>query len=164
MQQNSRNYSYRLIAFSCVLLIIYFINQIYALPKKEDLQVAIHNPTLSYDRKMAMKVGYDVYYFFKFIAENTPETAKIYKPPMMYPWPFIGNGGYASFFLYPRELINGELGDTSIPKEADYAVVIWSEVPADPSCQICGWPKAKYTALETMYYKESPPWGIARLK
>jgi hypothetical protein len=162
-EKNNIFSKYLVLSSFIVLFIAYGINQIFSLPPKEDIQVAIHNPNLSYDEKMALKLGYDVYYFFKFIAQNTPENSTIYVPPMMYPWPYIGNVGYASYFLYPRTLVNGNLDDTAIPIEAEYAIVIWSEVPSDPNCQICGWPKVKFNDSEIKYYKQSPQWGIAKL-
>lgn len=147
-----------------LLLLTAVINQSFSLPKLEDLQVMLHNKNLSYDRKMALKIGYDLYYYYKFIAENTPENAKIYKPPMMYPWPYTGNAGYSLFFLYPRELINGKLEDTQISSDAEYALLIWSEVPAYSDCTICGWPKAPYATDKIIYYKKTPPWGLIKLK
>jgi len=140
-----------------------FLNQLNSLPKKEELLLIRDNPFLSYDLKMRIKLGPELYEYFQFLQKNLPEETTVYIPPMMEPWGYTGNPGMVRYFLYPRKILPGKLEDKGIPQEATHALIVWGERQGK-DCKICGWPKTEYQEENAIYLKEDPPWGIIVLK
>lgn len=139
------------------------INQLNSLPKKEELLLIRDNPFLSYDLKMRIKLGPELYEYFQFLQKNLPEEATVYIPPMMEPWGYTGNPAIVRYFLYPRKIIPSKFEDKNIPKEATHALLVWGE-GQEKDCGICGWPKVDYKAKDIIYLREDLPWGIIVLK
>lgn len=118
----------------------------------EELGFIKENQNLTYDQKMAIKLGEDFYAYAKFISTTLPQDAVVYLPPhATYPWPGTGNPGYINFFLYPRVLISGKLTDQTISPSVTHALLVWGETgAADPS--LYGWPKIEIPAKQIIYF------------
>lgn len=88
----------------------------------------LKNVNLGYDKKMEMAVGKVPYDFAMFIKDNTSPHSNILIPPQGFPWPKTGNVGYLRYFLYPRNLINGNEKDLNVNiKDIDYVLIDYGE-------------------------------------
>jgi len=139
------------------------INQLNSLPKKEELLLIRDNPFLSYDLKMRIKLGPELYEYFQFLQKNLPKEAIVYIPPMESPWGYTGNPAIVRYFLYPRKILPGNFQLQSFPKEATHALLVWGEGQGK-ECKICGWPKSEYREEDVVYLRKDLPWGVIILR
>jgi len=122
----------------------------------KSLSFIIKHPFASYDDKMRQAIGQQFYDFTLFIKQNTPEDARILIPPQGFPWPQTGNGGYLSYFIYPRDVINGKEYGAGIDLQAeiDYVLLAWGESSSTQYGFTHGWPKFDVLAKRTIYKKD----------
>lgn len=107
----------------------------------------------SYDQKMAYITGERFYYYAKFIKESTPPDSTILIPPMGFPWPQTGNGGYINYFLYPRKLVNGKEYDPNVDlKNIDWVLIDYGETETTQYGYTTGWPKFNVPASMIVIY------------
>ncbi len=108
----------------------------------------VKKPFASYEEKSRYILG--DYEYFTFIKDYTPESAVIAIPPQQIPWLTSGNGGYLRYFVYPRQVINSNLGPP-LPEIADYAIIDKGEWYVDDE-SLYGWPKATVSAEKIWYF------------
>lgn len=75
-----------------------------------DISIIKNFPWLTYDQKMHEKYGF-YYDFTLFVKNNTPGNAVILISPIQPPLAGSGNSTFSNYFLYPRKLINGDIGE-----------------------------------------------------
>ncbi len=119
----------------------------------EDIKFMLAYPLASYDEKMRDKLGDFFYNYTKFIVSHTEPNAKILIPPWPnYPWPQTGNVAYMRYFLYPRELVSGEV---FIPpgniNTFDYVLIAYGETETVTNGASHGWPKFDVKAEKIIY-------------
>ena len=168
-----------------VLPILFISNFVKAIDSAigSDIFVLSH---LNYSYADKLRNSWGMYYdYMEFIKENTPENSTILVPPKAYPWFLTGNIEFNRYFLYPRNLINGnekdskvnldnidfiliDFGETTIsqygftniwPKfdvDGDY-IIYWN--PKDQTTQKVVNTKYVYTPMQT-----EDVWGIIRVK
>jgi hypothetical protein len=102
----------------------------------------LKNINLSYDKKMEMVIGKLAYDYAIFIKDNTPPNARILIPPQSYPWDKTGNVAYLRYFLYPRDLINGDEKDPKVDiQSVDYVLIDYGETNISQYGHTNVWPK-----------------------
>lgn len=114
-----------------------------------DVRFMLQNPSLSYDDKMRI-FWWQVYDYFEFVKQHTPEHAVIVTPPQERPWLTSGNTGIALYFLYPRKIISGGLYSLPLDKSFDFVMIHkgeWNDAPMDKY----NWPKIYITADKIWY-------------
>ncbi len=100
-----------------VLILAVFLNLFYALPSKDEFQVIFHNPLLSYQSRLRLKLGSPFYEYIIFLKANIPENSTVAIPPETEEWGMYGNFLYMQNWLFPRSL-------TTDLSKADYAIVV----------------------------------------
>lgn len=98
----------------------------------------------SNELKLRQRIGPEVYDYYEFVKNNTPEDARILIPPQGLPWPRIGNSAYSRYFLYPRYLVSGKEKEPGIDLKKEnmqYVMVSWGEVNLFQYGYTHGWPK-----------------------
>jgi hypothetical protein len=106
----------------------------------------------SYDYKMTALDRWSNYYdYIKFVKDNTPKNASILVPPQQLPWYSTGNVGLDRYFLYPRNLENGNLNESIDSSKYDYVLIVWGEWNIDDK-NVYGWPKVPVKANSIIYF------------
>jgi hypothetical protein len=114
----------------------------------------LRNISLSYDKKMEMKVGKTPYDYAMFVKDNTSSDSTILIPPQGYPWDKTGNVAYFRYFLYPRKLINGNEKDPNIDiKDVDYVLIDYGETTISEHGFTNIWPKFNITGVYIAYWE-----------
>lgn len=139
------------IVISCFLSILYIVP---ALQKtlisgltKNKSEISHLNKT--YDEKMAEEYG-PSYYYYKFVAENTSNTAKIIVPPQIAPWIRTGNVGLSKYFLGTRRLMNGGIDSLPNLENVDYIMISSETVNSGSPYRL--WPEFDVTSKEVLVF------------
>ena len=145
-----------------VLLIIGF--NLYQIYKSEwqDFQYIIANPKATYDDKMGYKLCPIFYDYTLFINRYTPEDSTLLMPPQSFPWPYVGNGGMLRYFVYPRNIINGEeyvSPSTEELKNIDYVLLNWGETEETQGGYTHEWRKFDVEAEKIIFMNEDGSFG-----
>jgi hypothetical protein len=113
----------------------------------------LKNINLSYDKKMEMVVGKVPYDFALFIKSNTPEDSTILIPPQGFPWSQTSNVEYLRYFLYPRNLINGNEKDSKVDiRRVDYVLIDYGETNISQYGFTNIWPKFNVNSEYIVYW------------
>ena len=113
----------------------------------------LKNINLSYDKKMEMTIGKVVYDYAIFIKNKTPANATILIPPQAYPWDKTSNVAYLRYFLYPRNLINGDEKDPKVDIQGvDYVLIDYGETNISQYGYTNVWPKFNVVGVEITYW------------
>lgn len=103
-------------------------------------------PSAGYDWKMRFQIG-PFYDYTRFVNENTPPDAVFLEPPMIMPWPLIGNEGYTRYFIFPRELVKEE-ADEARKKKITHIFIVGRKEGQ--------WPTTKIKSKRLIYMPENP--------
>ena len=106
------------------------------------------HPFATYDEKMTKAVS--VYPYYKFVADQTPENAKIALPPFREPWTFTSNAGFTRYFLYPRVVENLNSVSELSSKTFTHALIAY-DTPSEPYEEY-GWPQEKIEGKNIFYF------------
>ena len=141
-----RNFWFVVVVMLLTFELLLNMSNVLVVAIKDDAYIVTHLQ-FTYDQKM--KKTWGLYYdYMKFIKEYTPSDATILIPPQSNHWLSTGNMGLDRYFLYPRNLIHGNLYD--VPKSGyDYVLVAkggWYNDAVD-----WGWPKVGVKAEKIWY-------------
>lgn len=104
------------------------------------------------------------YSYIHFIQLNTAKNAIIATPPRGAPWWNFGSSTVLDYFLWPRTLIEGSVTNSFLPKNADYAMVVWFTMETSPSAKL-DWPLVDLNKYNVKYFQKSNPiMGLINLK
>jgi len=156
MSDIKKKFSFFQKGFLFTLFLILIFNFYYSLPPKEEIQVMIHNPFLSYPLRERLKMGSPFYEYLKFVKKNTPKDATIILPPQESSWDLYGNFFYMQYYLYPRTLLASS-GQETVLENADYALLVEGKDEIWPSSLIL-------KGLNIQYLQASPKLGIIKIK
>jgi len=116
----------------------------------------LKNINLSYDKKMEMKAGEIPYSFAMFIKNNTQQDSTILIPPQGYPWDKTSNVAYLRYFLYPRNLVNGDEKDSKVSLfYIDYVLIDYGETNVSQYGYTNFWPKFGVNGEYIIYWNPS---------
>jgi len=150
----------------------------------DSLRYLIRNPRADYGDKMSQRIGKQFYDYTLFINKNTPENSRLLIPPQGFPWPQSGNAAYLRYFVYPRDVSNGDEYKAPDFKKAgiDYVLLDWGEADKTEYGYTHGWPKFDVPAEEIILigaggkievtkgnyvyekYKDKNVWGLIKVK
>lgn len=169
----------------CLLLIFFNLFKVYKITHRAIIYM-LKNPRATYSQKMGEKIGSTFYNFTQFINKYTPQTASLLMPPQAFPWPQSGNGAFLRYFVYPRNLGNGQeykAGETTDLKNIDYVLLTWGETETTEPPYTHGWPKFDVPAEKVILmnldgsfnseivgnykysdYKDKKVWGLIKVK
>lgn len=117
----------------------------------------IAHPKADYGNKMRYKIGSVFYNYALFINKYTPENAAILIPPQAFPWPQSGNVGMLRYFVYPRNISNGDEFESPSQedlKKIDYVLLNWGEADMVESPHTHDWPKFDVKAEKIIFMNE----------
>lgn len=121
----------------------------------------LRNVNLDYNSKMEMKIGKVSYDYILFIKDNTSENTTILIPPQAYPWYETSNIAYMRYFLFPRNLINGDEKDPKVDiKSVDYVLIDYGETTVSQYGYTNVWPKFNVEGKYIIYW--DPQTGAVR--
>lgn len=120
---------------------------------KQEIAFIKRNLNLTYDQKMGVKQGIDLYRYLLFLKNNLPQNATVLIPPMKYPWPYTGNGGYMLYFLYPRKIVSLTF-DNKIPEGVTYSLMLPND-NGEILEQNKAWPPFKIDSKKIIYLNEN---------
>lgn len=107
---------------------------------RSDLLTMYHNPALSYDEKMRIKIGPELYDYIRFLQDNLPLDAVVLIPPQAHPWGSSGHPEFMNYFLHPRTLLKSTLEQKEVPPEVTHVLVAKGEGPLI-GIKEYGWPR-----------------------
>lgn len=155
---NSKGKGTRVFLYTTLILILisFLITDFNKIIKRLRV-VKLEDFGLSYDQKMEKIIGKVAYDYIMFVKNNTPENSIILIPPQGYPWPQTGNKAYIRYFLYPRQVINGNEKDSIINVgNVDYVLIDYGE---DNTISEFGftniWPKFNIDSEYIIYWNPS---------
>lgn len=122
----------------------------------------LHNPFLSYEMRLRLKLGSPFYEYIKYLQKNIPVDAIVQLPPQLPAWDNYGSGTYMNYFLYPRKLIWTQLVKDKISPNATYALVIRGHTTPD-SVNAPIWPE-NYSTNSANLLQTNPELGFIKLK
>lgn len=133
-----------------ILIFIFILKSSFVILENisENFSHIVVSPFATYEQKQKWKIGEIDYY--KFIANNTPENARILVPPQTSPWLTVGNVGYIRYFLYPRIIYSGKLVDNNF-ENIDYVIIAKGSWPVSND-DLYGWPKEKIEAEMILFF------------
>ena len=133
------------------------INLWFGMPPRHEFQVILHNPFLSQDMRLRLKMGSPLYEYVKFLQSNLPKNTTIALPPYSATWHPYGDQLYMNYFLYPRKTIATQDIGTAPSLQADYALVVRSSKDVL-------WPADKKMLSTATYIQTQPELGFVKLK
>jgi hypothetical protein len=154
------NIRFTFLVFASLMIAFNFI-RIYK-SQWEKLQFIIAHPLATYDDKMRETTGSIFYNYTLFINKYTPEKSFLLAPPQSFPWPGSGNVAYFRYFVYPRNLSNGEEFESptkEVLKNIDYILLNWGETEQTQSVYTHEWPKFDVPAEKIIFMNEDGSFG-----
>lgn len=132
-------------------------------PVKQELSFMVKNINLSKQDKTLHQFGPD-YSFILFIQQNTPQDAIVAIPPPGAPWWNFGSTTVLNYFMWPRKMIVGKMGQNSLPREATHAMIAWYSKEGSSSASL-DWPLVDLNEYDVRLFKhDDPKLGIIFLK
>lgn len=122
----------------------------------------VTNPRATYDDKMRYELCPIFYNYTLFINKYTSESSSLLMPPQTFPWPYVGNGGMLRYFVYPREITNGEeykAPSLEVLKNIDYVLLNWGETEQTQGVYTHEWPKFDVKAEKIIFMNEDGSFG-----
>lgn len=144
-----------------LLLVVFNLRQIYK-SEWQAFHYILINPKATHDDKMKHKLNSVFYDYTLFINKYTSENSTLLMPPQTFPWPYVGNGGMLRYFVYPREITNGEEYEApSIEdlKNIDYVLLNWGETEQTQGVYTHEWPKFDVKAEKIIFMNEDGTFG-----
>jgi hypothetical protein len=147
-----------ILAFSIIALNLYTIYK----SEWKTFQLIVAHPNATYDDKMRKAIG-DVFYNYSlFVNKYTAPSASLLVPPQAFPWPGSGNVGYFRYFVYPRNIINGDEFEPpleDILARIDYVLLNWGETDIVEPPHTHDWPKFDVKAEKIIFMNKDGSFG-----
>ncbi len=147
-----------LFVFSITMLNLYRIYK----SNWQTFQFVIAHPRATYDDKMRQTIGSLTYNYALFVNKYTPPNASILIPPQAFPWPASGNVVYFRYFIYPRDISNGdefEPPSKDAFSKIDYVFLDWGETDMVEFPHTHDWPKFDVKAEKIIFMNEDGSFG-----
>ncbi len=109
----------------------------------------IRNAGATYDWKVRSQIG-PIFDYYKFVVNNTPESALILGPKQQGQWPDVSNQGFTRYFVYPRNLISEDFEGFK-KQSPTFAFLIGGRKLHDNSLQN-RWPDFYIPAKKIIFY------------
>lgn len=149
--------------FTLLIIFVLYLNfsQLSTVPS--EIKFILSHLNLSYYDKMVHNMGQE-YLYIDFVLRNTPKYSTIVTPPPRPPWNNLGSDTYLKYYFWPRKLLRGHLADNQLPKDADYALLVWYSDEGSPSAQL-DWPMIDIKKYKVKILQEhNPKLGLIYLK
>lgn len=144
-----------------LLVVLFNLRQIYK-SEWQAFHYILANPNATYDDKMRHELCPIFYNYTLFINKYTSEDSSLLMPPQTFPWPYVGNGGMLRYFVYPREITNGEeykAPSAEVLKNIDYVLLNWGETEQTQGVYTHEWPKFDVKAEKIIFMNEDGSFG-----